>query len=113
MAAQRSTRLNGYREEVHFALDMGEGPLLRHGRERLSQATLTPAEQAELVELDADVIDTVLVLDEVASYLLDDDPAQPLAHWWWHLGKLRTGTYPADLLPPPLRLIYQQRRHAA
>ena len=113
MAVQRSARLNGYLEEVHFALDRGEGPLLRHGRERLSQAALTPAEQAELAELDADVVDTVLVLDEVAPYLLDDDSAQPLAHWWWHLGKLRAGTYPADLLPPPLRRIYQQRRYAA
>jgi hypothetical protein len=64
MAAQRSARLSGYREEVNFALDMGEGPLLRQGRERLSQTALTPAEQAELAELDADVVDTVLILDE-------------------------------------------------
>lgn len=107
MADYESARLRGYAEEIHFALDVGEGPTLRQARNRISTMILTPEEQRELAELDELVIDQILNFEDVQSYLLEDDLTRPLSQWWWHLGQLRAGTYPAHLLPPALRVIYQ------
>lgn len=107
MATQPANRLNGYRVEIDFALDSGDGPLLRESRTRIAALSLTAAEQRELRELDEMVVEAVLERDDLQPYLLEDDSTRPLAQWWWHLGKLRTGIYPADLLPPSLRLLYQ------
>lgn len=113
MAYQRSTRLRGYSEEINFALEIGEGPTLRQARSRISAMALTPDEQRELAELDTLVIDEILNLEDVQVYLVEDSDNHPLAHWWWHLGKLRAGTYPADMLPPHLRAIYAPTEKAA
>lgn len=115
MAYHGSARLRGYSEEINFALDVGEGPTLRHARNRISTMALTPDEQYELAELDELVIDQILNFEDVQAYLLADDNSQPLTHWWWHLGRLRAGVYPAHLLPPHLQAIYQpaEQRHAA
>jgi len=115
MAYQGSARLRGYSEEINFALEIGEGPTLRQARSRISAMTMTPDEQDELAELDELVVDQIVNSDDLQPYLLKDDSSIPLAHWWWHLGKLRAGTYPAHLLPDHLRAIYQPaaRRHAA
>jgi len=107
MAHQPDDRLNGYRVEIDFALSMGDGPLLRESRTRISGLELTTGEQRELMKLDEMVLDEIMESDALQPYLLEDDPKRPLEQWWWHLGKLRAGTYPADLLPPPLRAIYQ------
>ncbi len=107
MANQRPERLRGYLEEVEFALDMGDGPFLRETRQRLSTLTLNAVEQAEMTRLDAFVLDRILLDDDIQSFLFDDATQEPLTHWWWHLGKLRAGTYPAQLLPDHLRAIYQ------
>ncbi len=107
MAYPRSPRLRGYSEEIHFALEVGEGPTLRQARSLISTMTLTSDEQTELVVFDEYVMDAIANLEEVQTYLLEDDDLRPLLHWWWHLGKLRAGTYPAQLLPPHLREIYQ------
>lgn len=106
MEPYQFVRLRGYREEVSFALEMGDGPVLRQARERLSALALSEEERAELIRIDQDVIDQIMTLDEVQAFLLEDDPLQPLDHWWWHFGKLRAGSYPARLLPPPLREVY-------
>ena len=45
--------------------------------------------------------------------LLDDPHDRPLPQWWWHLGKLRAGTYPAELLPPHLQAMYRQGQRQA
>ena len=103
MVAQRSARLRGYLEEVEFALEMGDGPFLRETRERLAALALDETETTEVARLDGFVIDQIATLDEVQSFLLDDDDTQPLEHWWWHLGKLRARTYPAHCLPEHLR----------
>ena len=49
----------------------------------------------------------LLKADFVDACWLKDNPEHLLSRWWWHLGKLRAGTYPAHLLPPHLREIYQ------
>lgn len=99
-------RLRSYREETFFALEVGEGFTLRAARNRLAGMSLTNDERNELSIIDGMVIESIIELDEVADYLLNDDETQPLADWWWHLGKIRQRTYPADLLPPHLRAVY-------
>ncbi|MCB1769816.1 MAG: hypothetical protein KDJ31_09000 [Candidatus Competibacteraceae bacterium] len=73
---------------------------------------LMPEEQNELAELDECVMDHILNFEDVQAYLLEDFDSRPLTHWWWHLGKLRAGTYPAHLLPPHLRAIYRPAAQA-
>lgn len=97
--------LRGYRETVDFALEQGEGPGLRTARERLD-IELPPVERDELDLIDAGVIELVTGLDYVAPYLLADDPAQPPAKWWWHLGAIRRREFPAESLPAGLRAAY-------
>jgi hypothetical protein len=36
----------------------------------------------------------------------EDNEAEPISKWWWHLRKIKEGTYPAELLPEYLREIY-------
>jgi hypothetical protein len=97
-----------YRETVIFGLDEWIVPGLRQQRGALEQVRLNEAQINRLRQLDGYVVDAVTDLDDaVPDDLLTDDPNQPLSHWWWHLGKLRAGTYPAELLPEPLREIYQ------
>ena len=96
-------RLRGYREEVEFALDQGEGPALRPARERIAALRLSPDELAELETIDAGALELVTDLDYIAPYLLQDDPAQPPEKWWWHLGAIRRREFPPEKLPPFLR----------
>jgi hypothetical protein len=109
MDSQRSDQLKGYRVEIDFALDVGEGPLLRACRERIAGLSLTPAEQRELEELDSIVIEEIIQRSHVADYLLKDDLSHPLDSWWWHFGKLRAGSYPVERLPVYLQEIYEQQ----
>ena len=88
--------------EYQFAAD-GEGLGLREARERVNEL---PALSQEVRELDEIVIEATQVNDYINPGLLEDDPRQPLTHWWWHLGKLRNRTYPASLLPEHLRAVY-------
>lgn len=113
MAHQPNDRLNSYRVEIDFALSMGDGPLLRESRTRIATMELTSGEQRELMELDEMVMDEIINRDDLQPYLLEDDPTRSLAQWWWHLGKLRIGTYPAELLPSHLRAIYRPAQRAA
>jgi len=68
---------------------------------------LTASEQRDLQKLDEIVMETILDHDDLQPYLQEDNPDYPLTQWWWHLGKLRAGAYPAHLLPAHLRAIYQ------
>lgn len=98
-----------YREyaEFQFAID-GEGIGLREARDSLA------SEITDLVrDLDVLVIEAVRELEYVNPALLDDESAKPLAAWWWHLGKIRRGEYPAALLPPHLRALYPALPQAA
>ena len=114
MENQSNDRLVTYRIEAECVLPSGEGVLLRENREWIATLALTYSEQHDLQELDEIVLETILDHENLQSYLLDDDSKTPLKNWWWHLGKLRAGTYPAHLLPPHLRAIYQPAaRHVA
>lgn len=87
-----------------FAYD-GEGRGLRQARTALDPSL---AMSQAVRELDEIVIEAIRVNDYIDPALLEDDADRPLAHWWWHLGKLRRHTYPAHLLPEHLRTIYQE-----
>ena len=113
MADSNVDRLNGYRTEIDFALPMGDGPLLRESRARLASLDLTADETAELQLLDQIVLEEITQREAVQAYLLEDALQMPLTHWWWHLGKLRSKTYPASQLPPGLRAVYLENRQAA
>jgi hypothetical protein len=106
MDGYRFARLRGYREVVSFALEWGDGPLLRETRQRLSTLSLDADELDELANIDADVVDEVMLSDHIEPDVLKDDDHQPLEHWWWHLGKLRQRTFPAARLPEHLRAVY-------
>ena len=95
--------LIGYWEVVRHCMDSGSAPGFKGIREALFAEGLTQSQRTLLDELDAEALEYVTELDFVESDLLYDDPAQPLVKWWWHLGAIRHGTYPLDVLPAPLR----------
>ena len=100
-----------YREYVEFQLAIdGEGLGLRPARQALAERGSMPQ---NVMDLDEWVIEAVGTADYINPALLDDPRDCPLSHWWWHLGKLRAGTYPAHLLPPHLRVIYQPAERQA
>jgi hypothetical protein len=96
-----------YREIVRYGLDLASAPDFAPERERL-HARLEG--NPDLDALDADVMENLLELPEVDEGWLQDHPGQGLEKWWWHLGALRRGSYPADHLPGPLRAIYLAAR---
>lgn len=106
-----------YREMVRYGLEEGVAPGLREQREHLATITLSTLQIQQLANLDESVL--LIITDSESDYppfdLLDDNANLPLIHWWWHLGRLRAGTYPAHLLPPHLQAIYQlaAQRNAA
>ena len=104
-----SDPLMWYREAVMYGMDFWTVPGIREQRDAIIRRDLERRQQTKLDRLDARLIDAVIDTDddEVPDDLLQDDPARPLDRWWWHLGKLRAGIYPAHLLPPHLREIYQ------
>jgi len=100
-----------YREYVEFQLAVdGEGIGLRQTRQTLAERDI---ESPEMLLLDKLAIEAVQAGERINPLLLDDATDQPLTSWWWHLGKLRAGTYPADLLPPHLREVYLAGRQEA
>jgi hypothetical protein len=84
------------------------GAEARTEREWLSGLMLSDQERADRDELDGILIEQTLA-GEVLPEVLADLPARPLDHWWWHLGAIHDRSYPADLLPAPLRAIYLER----
>ncbi|MDZ4154420.1 hypothetical protein [Methylicorpusculum sp.] len=99
-------RLKAYRFQVDFCLEQGEGPVLRAVRETVGLLSLADQEAAELADIDAVALEYILGLGTLAPYLLTDDDSQPLSHWWWHLGKLQSKTFPVEQLPASLQTVY-------
>ena len=100
---ERIDRLTCYKETVRYAMADGSGPGFKKMREKLATDPLSDAQRALLGELDAEALEDIIELDFVEPDLLEDDPAQPLEKWWWHLGAIRDRTYPSNLLPAHLR----------
>jgi len=99
--AKRTDPLERYREYVEFQLAIdGEGWGLREARDRL-------AENHQVGQLDALVVESISRNDYINPILLQDDLAKPWSDWWWHLGAIRAGTFPAEALPENLRAIYR------
>ncbi len=105
----RSDPLIWYREAVMYGMDSWTVPGIREQRDTVTRLFLDRHQQQKLENLDSRLMSAVIDPndDEVPSELLQDDSDHALYQWWWHLGKLRTGTYPADLLPPHLQAVYQ------
>lgn len=102
----RNDPLIYYRESVRFGLESGSAPGMRGQRDVLAALTLNLAQTQQLQNLDEEVVDLIAELDYVDTDLQSDDDQQPFDRWWWHLGKLRAGTYPTERLPEYLRVIY-------
>ncbi len=83
--------------------DCGEGGRVREARQQLADSSI---DNAETQTLDAIVIEAAIANDYVSDDVMRDDAGQPLENWWWHLGKIRAKTYPAELLSAPLQEIY-------
>ena len=60
----------------------------------------------KLTRIDRDVLAYIAELDDGYS---DPDESQPLEKWWWHLAKIKAGTYPLETLPLELRESYRHR----
>ena len=97
-----------------YGSGFGPGPECRSARDKVASFDLSANQEQELAKLDAMLIDWVVGEDDDAVWweLIEDDAAKPIAQWWWHLGAIRAGTYPIDLLPPHLRHAYDQARAA-
>lgn len=104
-------RLRWYRESVRFALYTGSAPGIRKQREQL-EFSLPSEQELELRGLDIEALEDILELDWVDPDLLMDKQDAPLYAWWWHLGKIRAHSYPAELLTNYLQPVYQQAQQA-
>ncbi len=113
MARSRVAQLNDYRELVEYGLPVGEIPGFAEEREAVANIALDGEARQELAFLDECAVEMLRTADFIDACWLKDDPAYPLSQWWWHLGKLRAGTYPAELLPPQLQAMYRQGQRQA
>lgn len=114
MALKRPPLLADYHEVIWYELDVGGGSLLPTLRDRIEQEKEQWNQEllADLEKHDEYLLDHVLVTpqEEIWPSLLEDHPDQPLERWWWHLGKLRRGEYPLELLPEPLRRVVEEAK---
>jgi hypothetical protein len=113
MANPRPAALSDYHDVVWYELETGGGHSLRVLRDQLDRLDMAPEQISQLHELDQLAVEYIQEADDETLWpaLIEDDAAQPLSYWWWHLGKLRAGTYPADLLPLYLRAVYMEQLH--
>lgn len=103
-----------YREAVRYGLAEGTAPGVRQQRDALvGNLRLTPSQLEKLAALDEEALEYVLELPYIDGDLLEDNPAQPLEKWWWHLGAIRQGSFPVEYLPPAIQAIYPLDSQAA
>ncbi len=67
----------------------------------------------DVQELDVIVIEAAIANTYVNPDLVSDDATQPLTAWWWHLGKIRSKSYPLSLLPAHLDAVYTETKAVA
>ncbi|WP_404361522.1 hypothetical protein [Methylotuvimicrobium sp. KM1] len=100
MADHRIDTITALREVVVYGLFDGGGFGLREVREDMEKSGLSVP-----LAMDEEILESVL-FDDLAELLFVDDDTQPFSHWWWHLGKIRDKTFPAEQLPAHLREVY-------
>ncbi len=104
---KRTNPVEAYREYGYYQFsDCGEGVCLRESRADLQR--LAKGDDPAVRELDVIVIEAAIANPYVNSDLISDDATKPLKEWWWHLGKIRTKTYPIALLPEHLQAVYSE-----
>ena len=110
----RPGQLSSYYNFVWYGSGIGPGAECRSARDEVTQLDLSTEQQQELAELDEILIDWVVGENDDAVWweLIEDDPSQPVDRWWWHLGAIRSGTYPTNLLPSNLLQAYDQAKAA-
>ncbi len=109
VSTEKPSALTCYKASVIEGLPEGVAPGLREQRQRVAQQSWDKQQISTLQYADEFLLEAITDDAELnlPLELLRDDHAHPLADWWWHLGKLRAGTYPAQWLPDHLRAIYQ------
>lgn len=107
MATQRIDEITArLLESVVYGLFDGGGVGLREAREEAASSGLSVP-----LAMDEEIVESAL-LDDLAESVFTDDDSQPLSHWWWHLGKIRDKTFPAEHFPEPLRAVYMDIQNA-
>lgn len=91
--------------EFDFAFDYHTSVAWLPIRDRLSDAQLL---DEEIMEIDKKAI--MKALKEVSDRAYQRD-YEELTRWWWHLEKIASSEYPAELLPEYLREIYLKVLH--
>lgn len=89
--------------------ECGEDWQVRESRQRLFDLGF---DNKEIRKLDEIVLESAIVNDYVSSSATQDDESQPLERWWWHLNKLRNETYPIELLPDYLKVVYKESQNS-
>jgi hypothetical protein len=109
MVNRRFGEVESYAEAVLFGLEQGRNDELRERRESIDAAGLSSSGKQDLYYLDTVVIESVMT-DSGLDKSLFDDGQYGTESWWWHLGKIRNKTFPADQFPVYLRAIYQETK---
>ena len=105
------SRLDHYKDYIEDLADYGDDALLEtYDYESEDTLEAVPAVREvidrrglsgdKLARIDRDVL---AYIDELDEDFTDPDDSQPLGKWWWHLAKIKAGTYPLETLPQELR----------
>ncbi len=106
MAAERAD--DAARDFYGFVTDvLPIGPEALDLRDRTPSTQLRDLSDQILVE-EALRGEPTMIMDEV----LADHPDKPMERWWWHLGRIRSGDYPEQLLPAHVRQVLAEADRA-
>ncbi len=107
MVNRRFGEVESYADGVLFGLEQGRNDDLRERRDAIDIAGLSLKGQQDLHYLDMVLIESVLTEPGLAASLFEDGQYGSES-WWWHLGKIRDRTFPADQLPDYLQPVYSE-----
>jgi len=107
MVNRRFSEIESYADAVLFGLEQGRNNELRERREAIDTTKLSSSGKQDLIYLDSVLIESVLTESGLPASLLDDGQYGSES-WWWHLGKIRNKTFPADQLPDYLQPVYSE-----
>ncbi|AIH04202.1 hypothetical protein [Thermodesulfobacterium commune] len=75
-------------------------------REKIHQQELDS--EAKVKKADLNLITTLLRKGKGLIEYFDEPMQYPQDHWWWHLDKIVEKSYPQELLPEYLRVVYEK-----